>query len=170
MKGGKKAQKKEKKIWVLVLALLVVVCGSVLFVGAVSGWFNGPVMAEIDSEFYCSSKCYLELKDISVDEYNEMTDAGKSFVVVVDQGGCTTADRIKEYAERYSNKRFFEIFKIMFSDIKKTNLGEKVKFYPSVAVISKGKVITWLRADSDEDSAAYNSYEDFEKWMNRFIR
>jgi hypothetical protein len=163
-------KKQGKKAWVLVLALIVVVCGSVLFVGAVSGWFNGPAMAEIDSEFYCSSKCYLELKDISVDEYNEMVDASKSFVVVVDQGGCTTADRIKEYAEKYSNKRFFQFFRIMYSEIKETNLKEAVKYYPSVAVISKGKVIVALRADSDEDAPIYNNYDDFENWMNKHIR
>lgn len=170
MKGGKKVQKKGKKIWALVLALLAVVCGSVLFVGAVSGWFNGSVIAEVDSEYYCDNKCHLELKDVSIDEYNQMISDEKSFVVVVDQGGCTTADRIKEYAERYSNGRRFQVFKIMYSGIKETNLSEKVKYYPSVAVISKGKVITALRADSDEDAPIYNNYEDFENWLNRFVR
>ena len=99
-----------------------------------------------------------------------MAGAGKSFVVVVDQGGCTTADRIKEYAEKYSNKRFFQIFKIMYSGIKETNLKEAVKYYPSVVVISKGKVIVALRADSDEDALMYNNYDDFENWMNKHIR
>lgn len=163
-------KKQGKKIWVLMLALVVVVGGSVLFVGAVSGWFSGPIMAEIDSDYYCDNKCYLELKDISIDEYNKMTTDGRSFVVVVDQGGCTTADRIKEYATRYSNGRRFQIFKVMYSGIKDTNLNEKVKYYPSVAVISKGKVITALRADSDEDAPMYNNYDDFEKWLNKFIR
>ena len=163
-------KKQGKKIWALVLALIAVVCGSVLFVGAVSGWFNGASVAEIDSEYYCDNKCHLELKDISVDEYNQMTSDNKSFVVVIDQGGCTTADRIKEYAISYSNKRRFQIFKIMYSGIKDTNLSEKVKYYPSVAVISKGKVVVALRADSDEDSPMYNNYEDFEKWLNRFVR
>lgn len=165
-----KKKQSKKSVWVLVLALVAVVLGSVLFVGAVSGWFNGEQMAEIDSEFYCSSKCYLELDDISVEEYNEMVNAGKSFVVVVDQGGCTTADRIKEYAEKYSNKRFFKIFKIMYSGVKETDLKEAVKYYPSVAVISKGKVIKALRADSDEDAPMYNNYDDFEKWLNKYVR
>lgn len=163
-------KKQGKKIWVLVLALVVVVFGTVLFVGAVSGWFTGPSMAEIDSEYYCNSKCYLELKDISVDEYNKMSGDKKSFVVVVDQGGCTTADRVKEYAANYSNKRFFQIFKIAFSKIKDTNLSEAVEYYPSVVIISKGRVIAALRADSDEDAPAYNNYDDFEAWMNKYIR
>lgn len=163
-------KKQGKRIWVLVLALVAVVFGTVLFVGAVSGWFAGPFVAEIDSEFYCNSKCYLELKDISVDEYNKMVGDKKSFVIVVDQGGCTTADRVKEYAAKYSNKRFFQIFKIAFSKIKDTNLSEAVEYYPSVAIISKGRVIAALRADSDEDAPAYNNYDDFEAWMNKHIR
>ena len=163
-------KKQGKKVWALVLALVAVVFGTVLFVGAVSGWFTGPSVTEIDSEFYCDSKCYLELKDISVDEYNKMAGDKKSFVVVVDQGGCTTADRVKEYAAKYSNKRFFQIFKIAFSKIKDTNLSEAVEYYPSVAIISKGRVIAALRADSDEDAPAYNNYDDFEAWMNKYIR
>lgn len=165
-----KKKQSKKNVWMLVLALVVVVLGSVLFVGAVSGWFSGDPVAEIDSEFYCSNKCFLELEDISAEEYNKMVEDGKSFVVMIDQGGCTTADRVREYAEKYSNNRFFQIFRIMYSGIKDTNLKEKVKYYPSMAVVSNGRVIAALRADSDEDAPMYNNYEDFEKWMNRFVR
>ena len=164
------AKKQGKKTWALILVLLVVVGGSVLFVGAVSGWFSGPAMAEIDAEYYCDNKCHLGLKDISADEYNEMVSSGKSFVIMVDQGGCKTADKVREFMGTYSNTRRFQMFRIMYSGIKETNLAERVEYYPSVAVVSKGKVIAALRADSDEDAPAYNNYEDFEKWINKYVR
>ena len=58
----------------------------------------------------------------------------------------------------------------MFSDVKGSSLGEKVKYYPSMAIISKGKVLAWLRADSNDDAPAYNNYEDFENWMRKHLK
>lgn len=163
-----KKSSKSKKIWLLSVALVGVVLGGVLFVGAVSGWFSGPEAATIDAEYYCDAKCVLDLEDISVEEYEEMIKDGKSFVILIDQGGCTTADRLREYAERYSNGKRFTIFRIMFSEAKGSSLGEYVKYYPSVAVVSRGKVIAWLKADSDDDAPAYNNFDDFENWIDRY--
>lgn len=160
----------NKKFWLLIVALLVVALGGVLFVGAVSGWFSGPEMAMIDQEYYCDAKCVLELKDIDIDEYEKMISEKRSFVVFVDQGGCDAADRLREYADRYSNGERFTIFRAMFSDVKGSSLGEKVKYYPSMVIISKGKVLAWLRADSNDDAPAYNNYEDFENWMRKYLK
>jgi len=165
-----KKNNKFKKILLLSVALLTVVCGGVLFVGAVSGWFSGPEKATIDTEYYCHEpKCYFELDNIDEDEYEKMINDGKSFVVFVDQGGCTTADRLREYAEQYSNAKKFRFFRMWFIEAKQGGLGEYVKYYPSVAVVSRGRVIAWLRADSDEDAPVYNNYEDFEEWMGKYI-
>lgn len=164
-----KNDSKMKKIWLLSVALVAVVLGGILFIGAVSGWF-GPETAKIDAEYYCDDKCVLELSNISVNEYEEMINSNKSFVVFIDQGGCATADKIHEFLDRYANTNKFTIFQLWYTEAKNSSLGEYVKFYPSVAVISHGKVIAWLRADSDEDAPAYNYYEDFENWMNQYIR
>lgn len=159
-----------KTIVFLVCLLLLVVVGSVLFVGAASGWFDGVKKIAVDKEYYCSQpKCYFELKDIDIEEYEQMAKDGKSFVAMVDQGGCTTADRLREYAEKYSNDRKFVIFRLMFSDIKESSIGEKIKYYPSMAVVSKGEIVSWLRADNDEDAPAYNNYDDFAAWMNERV-
>ncbi len=160
----------KKAIIGLVAALILVVVGGVLFVGAASGWFSGPAYAVIDEEYKCENKCHLELKDISSEEYEKMVSAGKSFIIMVDQGGCKTADNVREYAQIYSNSKRYQIFRILFSDVKENSLGEYVKYYPSVAVISKGKVLSYLRADSDEDAPAYNTYSDFKAYLDRFVR
>lgn len=161
---------RSKTIVFLICLLLLVAVGSVLFVGAVSGWFDGVKKIAVDKEYYCSQpKCYFELKDITIDEYEQMAKDGKSFVVMVDQGGCTTADRVREYAKQYSNDRKFEIFRLMFSDIRESSVGEKIKYYPSVAAVSKGRIVAWLRADSNEDAPAYNNYDDFAAWMNERV-
>ena len=169
MAGGKKKTNK-KTIIGLIAALILVVVGGVLFVGAASGWFSGPSVAIVDEEYRCENKCHLELKDIDSEEYEKMVSEGKSCIVMIDQGGCKTAGNVREFAQSYSNSRRYQIFRIMFSDIKENSLGEYVKYYPSVAVVSKGRVLSYLRADSDEDAPAYNTYSDFENWLDQLVR
>jgi hypothetical protein len=61
------------------------------------------------------------------------------------------------------------VYRITFEDMKKTSLHEKVKYYPSVALISDGEVIGYLRADEDADADEYNDYEAFRLWMRRYF-
>lgn len=108
-----------------------------------------------------------ELVDVSAIQYERMIAEGRSFLVFVDQGGCHTADRLREFIQKYSKETGRVFYRIMFSDMKETSLYESVKFYPSVAIISDGEATKWLRADEDEDADIYNNYDDFVKWMKQ---
>ena len=162
----KTEQKKQMGVMGLVIALVVIMVGGVLFVGAVSGWFNDDKVS-ISPEYYNSEKA--GLTDLSVDEYNKMTSEKKSFVLFVDQNGCTTADRLRGYAENWAKERGVEVGRMMFSEVKKLPLHENVKYYPSVVLISHGKLVTWLRADADEDADAYNDETVFREWIGRYV-
>ena len=156
------------KIWQLVLGLFLVVGFSVVFVFAVSGIFNGRV-AVVDPEYRCTD-CDGEYMELSLSGYEDLIKDKKSFVVFVDQGGCTTADRLREYMAEYAKSAGIKVYRMMYEDVKKSSLHDYVKFYPSVAVISRGEVIKWLRADSDEDAPSYNEYEAFKTWMQRYLK
>ncbi len=106
-----------------------------------------------------------ELVDISATEYDQMTAEGRSFLVLVDQGGCTTADRLREYAARYARETGGIFYRIMFAEMKNSSLHELVKYYPSVAAVSRGEVARFLDAESDEDAGKYNDYEEFRGWV-----
>lgn len=160
---------KSLKVWQLVVGLVLVVGGSVLFILAIAGVFNAP-RAEIDAEYICGESCDGEYMEIDIDEYESLVADGKSFVVMIDQGGCTTADRLREFVQDFAVSKGFRVYKMMFGDMKRSSLYEFVKYYPSVAVISKGKVIGYLRADADEDSGAYNDYGAFSGWLQKYLR
>ncbi len=155
---------KKKGILGLILALIAVVVGGVLFVGAVGGWFNEAKVI-LDEEYYCSEECEERLMDLTASDYEGLVGEKKSFLVFVDQGGCTTADRLRGYMEEYAKNKGFLVYKIIFSEAKNSSLHDYVKYYPSVAMIDKGNVVDFLRADSDEDAILYNNYEAFEEWM-----
>lgn len=159
------AKKKNRKILPLMMALIVVVLGSILFVGAASGWFDSHKV-KLDAEYYADGAEFMEL---TVGEYEGLVGAKKSFVVFVDQDGCTTADRLREYVTRYMTETGILTYRMMFAEVKESSLHEQVKYYPSVAIVSHGKVVVYLRADSDEDAEMYNNYDVFKEWMGKYL-
>lgn len=168
-KSASKDSAAKLKLWGLLIGLIVVVVGSILFAVAVSGGFDNVSRATIDEDFLCQGECKRELLGMSPELYNRFSEKQKSFVVMIDQEGCTTADRLKDYITIYASEHGFRPFMMMFEDMKETSLYDSVKFYPSVVVISEGKVIGFLRADADEDSDAYNKYNAFENWMSKYL-
>lgn len=105
------------------------------------------------------------LVKISAETYDKMVKEGQSFLVFVDQVGCSTAEHLAGYIKDYSKKTGVSMYKIMFEDVKKTSLHDFVKYYPSVAVIKDGEVTAWLKADAEEDADEYNNYEAFSNWL-----
>ena len=167
--GGEKSSKRQKSFWLLGLLLVGVVVGSVVFVGAVAGWFGGNSRVMLSEEFVCKDKCEQDFVEISISEYEQLIADGKSFVIFIDQDGCHTADKLREFIKTYVDGDFV-VQKMMFSEMKKTSLHDFVKFYPSVAIISNGKVVAWLRADSDDDGNIYNDYEAFKNWLENHLQ
>ncbi|MBQ3453087.1 hypothetical protein IJG28_02765 [Candidatus Saccharibacteria bacterium] len=160
-------KKKQLGVLWLIVVLVVVLIGSVVFVGAVSGWFD-DTRVTVDDEYICVDDCG-ELMELTAEEYGRLIEEKKSFVVFVDQGGCTTADKLREYVRDWSEKSGVRVYRMMFKDMKDSLLAGFVKYYPSVALVSRGKVVTWLRADSDEDADIYNDYDVFSDWMKDHI-
>ena len=160
-------KKKQLGVLGLIVALIVVLFGGLLFMGAVSGWFDDPKVV-LSEEYKCTENCdaFMEL-DAAF--YEDLVKAGKSFVVFVDQDGCTTADRLEGFVSDWASAAGVKVFKMMFEEVKKSSLHSDVKYYPSVAVIGNGVVRGYLRADSDEDADAYNDYDAFLGWVQRYL-
>lgn len=157
-------KKKQMGVLGLVIALVAVLVGSVLFVGAASGWFDDPKTV-LDAEYHGE----FEFLDLTADEYEELVAAKKSFVVFVDQNGCTTADRLRGYVSEWATEAGVKVYRMLFKEVEKSSLHDFVRFYPSVAVISRGKVTGFLRADSNDDAGAYNDFATFKEWMGKYL-
>lgn len=161
-------KKKQLSVLGLVVALVAVLFGSLLFVGAVAGWFDDPKVV-LDTEYVCGEECSADFMELSAEEYDRLIAERKSFVVLVDQDGCTTADRLRGYAQDFAREAGVKVYRMMFADLKETSLHSEVKYYPSVVIVDKGAVRGFLRADSDEDAEMYNDYNVFTGWMQRYL-
>ena len=160
-------KKKQLSVLGLIVGLVVVMMGSLLFVGATAGWFDEAKVA-VSSEYLCGEGCD-EFMELDASGYEELLKGRKSFVVLVDQSGCTTADRLREYVKRWAAEAGVKVYKMMFAEVKESSLHEYVKYYPSVVVVDEGRVRAYLKADADEDADMYNDYEAFSGWMGRFL-
>lgn len=156
------------EMWQLVLLLLVIVGGGVIFIGAMAGWFDEKRVV-LSEEMYCGSGCEDYLLDIDVSRYNELIETKKSFIMLVDQGGCKTADKLRGFVEDYAREVGVMVYRIMFDEMRETSLHDYVKYYPSVVVVSRGMPVAWLRADKDEDADEYNNYEVFKLWIQKYL-
>lgn len=163
---GVDKEKRQLSVPGLVIALVAVLALSVVFMGAIAGWFDDPKVV-LDAEYACEGGC--EMVDLAGAEYEELVDEGKSFVVFVDQGGCTTADRLRGYVEDWAAEAGVRVYRMMFTEARETSLHEFVKYYPSFVVVSRGRVVGYLRADSDEDADAYNDEGAFYEWVGKWL-
>lgn len=164
MKQDKKV-KQDTKIAISILALVVILIGGILVAGMMSGWFDDPKVV-LSQEYYSKNPKFI---DLSADKYEELIKSKKSFVILVDQNGCTTADRVRKYVTNYMTEKGVDIYKMMFKEVKSSSLNDYVKYYPSVVIVSNGRVRAYLRADKDADADAYNDYSAFTSWINQYF-
>ncbi len=157
------------KIWQLIVLLVVVICAVVLFVGAAAGWFSSTRVV-LDTEYECSEKCDSAVIDIGIPEYDKLVSEEKSFVLLVDQTGCKTAERLRGFMKDYFDGTDVKYYRLMFSDLKESSLYNYVKYYPSVVLVSDGKPVAWLRADENADADKYNNYDSFKSWLQGYLK
>lgn len=145
--------------------IVVILIGGILLAGLHNGWFDDPKIV-LSSEYYSESP---KMIDLDAAGFEKLISEKKSFVIFVDQKGCTTADRLREYIKKYISEKKIDAYKMMFPEVKESSLHEYVKYYPSVVVVGNGKIRTYLRADSDDDVDEYNDYEVFKNWLEQTI-
>lgn len=165
--------KKSTRVALVTVGGAVVVAEAVILAGSLNGWFRGEStrpQVEISSEYVCGTEGAEEFINLTPEEYEQLVANEKSFVIFVDQGGCVTADGLRGRIIEYAKLKGIKINRIMFSDMKDTSLHEKVRYYPSIAVVSDGDVVAYLRSDSDADAPIYNDYNALEEWLNSYLK
>ena len=140
-----------KKIIVLILV-------SILLVGC-----NGKI--KLEDKYYKRS----EFIDVDHSKVNDLIKSKESFVVFIYQPMCTMSSEFEELLDEYMDIRKISIYKMSFSDMKKTSLKDTVRFYPSFIIFKDGEVVDFLDADSNEDTNRYKILKAFKEWIESYI-
>lgn len=127
--------------------------------------------------FGCSNKFYLnesyykkaEIIKIDQDEYNRLVNSEETFIIFISALLCPAVTDFRDIINEFTINNNLTIYEINFENIKETNLDKKVKYYPSVAIIKKGKVVRYLDADSKKDKECYESISGLEECLGKYI-
>ena len=140
-----------KKIIVLILiSLLLVGCN---------------VKIRLEDKYYKRS----EFIDIDHSKVEDLIKSKENFVVFIYQPMCTMSSDFEKLLDEYMDIRKISIYKMSFTDMKKTSLKDIVKFYPSFIIFKDGEVVDFLDADSDEDTNNYKILKAFKEWFEGYV-
>lgn len=67
------------------------------------------------------------------------------------------------------DKYKISMYSISYDQFKETFLHNKVKYAPSVIIVDKGKILSYLDSNKKEDIDKYQVEYDFEKWLEKYI-
>lgn len=152
--------KKKVVLWLAILFVLFVTISVILFI-------NKREKAFYLEDSYYGTNDMIELKN---DELNKLIDKKESFAVFIYQPLCITSSDFENILSQFLEDNQTRIYKIAFSNIKETDLGKSVKYYPSFIIYNKGKMVDFLEADKDEDVRYYSSKDEFESWFTRYVK
>ena len=98
--------------------------------------------------------------------FESLVDSKKSFVVYVSLPVCSgiTAE-FKPHVLEFQRRNSLSFYYLTSDYVKETSLYKTVKYFPSVITYKDGKIVNFLRYDSDEDLAYYQTYDNFAKWF-----
>ncbi len=148
----------KKIIAIIVIIVLLIVVGISTYKYLDNKPFN------IDKEYYGTG----EIIEIDYEELDKILSEKKSFGLFIYQPLCGTSYNFESVVTNFSEENNVTFYKIAYSAIKEEYVGKTLKYYPSFALINKGKIKEFLRSDSNED-IYYYSEEGFTEWFNKYI-
>lgn len=125
-----------------------------------------------ETPFYLEGEYYGSSKFIDLDEntLNSLIEDKKSFALFIYQPLCTTSSGLEKILTDYAKTNQISFYKMSFSDMKETVLGDTVKYYPSLVIYHNGEIADYLDANSDEDTSYFKNADDFDTWFQSYVR
>lgn len=122
-------------------------------------------------KFYLDSKYYNngEFIDVNDKEVESLLNSKSNFILFTYNNYCTLPIPCNNIFESTMKKYNIDMLQITFEDFKNTSLYQNVLYAPSVIIIRKGKIVSYLKADSDEDYNKYQDSNEFDKWLNEYV-
>lgn len=122
-------------------------------------------------KFYLEDNYYTyDMKKVSYSDINKLEKEKKSFILFTYNPYCSLKIPCDKIFEEYAKNKNITILTIPFDKFKKTEYYKTVKYAPSVIIINKGKIITYLDAEKDKDIKLYQDTNKFGNWIEKYIK
>lgn len=122
-------------------------------------------------KFYLEDNYYTyDMKKVSYNDINKLEKEKKSFILFTYNPYCSLKIPCDKIFEEYAKNKNITILTIPFDKFKKTEYYKTVKYAPSVIIINKGRIITYLDAEKDKDIKLYQDTNKFGNWIEKYIK
>ena len=122
-------------------------------------------------KFYLEDNYYnYDMKKVSYSDINKLEKEKKSFILLTYNPYCSLKIPCDKIFEEYAKNKNITILTIPFDKFKKTEYYKTVKYALSVIIINKGRIITYLDAEKDNDIKLYQDTNKFGNWIEKYIK
>ena len=143
-----------KKIILLVLVIL-----------SMTGCIKEKSKFYLNDEYYNAGK----LVDINNKELTNMLKSNDSFILFTYNPYCNFKVSCESIVEEFSKSNNITIFKIPFEEFKNTRLYNSIKYAPSIVLVNKGIIVSYLDPNKDEDSIKYQDENALRNYIEMYI-
>lgn len=119
------------------------------------------------SKIYLTDKYYNKGNFIKKDSLS--TIKNDSYILYTFNPFCSFPKPCEDVFKSFMTKYKIDMIYMPFSSFKKTDLYKKIKYAPSVIIVKKGKIVSYLDANSDNDIEKYQKENVFTTWIKNYI-
>ena len=120
-------------------------------------------------KFYLDDKYYNNGEYIKINGSDLEKIKNESMIIYTYNNFCNLPIHCENIFKEFMDKYKIDFISIPFSELKNTSFYSNVSFAPSIIIVNNGKVIDYLKADSDSDYNKYQKVDVFEEWLSEYI-
>ena len=143
-----------------VIIIVGVILLLILFI--IFGKSKNNIRIYLDENYYNNGNSVV----MNSEEVNNLED---SFILFTYNSACAFSRPCEEVFDTVLKDKKIDYVMIPFNEFRETKYYDIVKYAPSVLIINKGSVISYLNPDDDNHLAYYQDEKEFEKWLSTYI-
>ena len=136
-----------KKRIIIILSIIFIIFSVIIIIERDLIFKTSNVLFYLDDKYY-NKGVSIEISSL---EFEEKIKNKESFALFIHQPVCSKSYEFNKIQSLYQQENNMVFNKILFEDMKNTNLYETIKYYPSFAIFKDGKLIDYLDAESNDD-------------------
>ena len=150
-----------KKLYLVLIVIFVLIIGSITLV-----LINKDHKFNLEEIHYNTEERFISIKS---DKLEKLMNDKKSFIVFTYLPYCTFSIPCDVIFKTFLNENNMSFYEIPYDEFSKVKKLSSIKYAPSIVLVNKGKIVTYLDANSDEDLKKYQDSKEFGNWIKKYI-
>ena len=123
-----------------------------------------------NNTIYLEDNLYNNNEFISIDSTSINNKLDTTYLLYTYNNYCSMKIPCENIFKSVMEEYNISMYSIPYKDFKDTYLHDTVKYAPSVIIVDKGEIISYLDPNSDEDYDRYQDTNSFTKWLKKYIQ